>query len=302
MSNVIKVLATRKEREKTGVTHHYFKILKIIGEGGQGETQLVENEKTRKLLVRKTQKDFLMRGDIPMEMYIFEEVLALHPSIVGFHNANYKKEDRSLVLYFDHCSGGDLEKHIPKKGYIPEDFMWHVFIQLADALAYLHYGVSRKYRNPNSSWRRVIHRDVKPGNVFLKRPITGKNPIPEVVLGDFGIATLDEHTKGCGTPDWMAPEVPVVTKQGDVWGLGAIIHALAHGRGPVGNPPVDWPKRNLHKWWWAPEARKPKEMPTRYSSKLNANMMDCLTRNPNKRISSLELLHSLEKEAPRHIR
>ncbi len=278
-----------------------YSFVKLIGEGGQGKTELVKRKRDQKVLVRKVQKIFDMAGDIPLEMKVFEDVLTPHPSIVYFDHANYLKKDKSLVLYFEHCEGGDLDKHVPGKHYVSEDFIWCVFVQLASALAFLHYGISRKHPNSTpAGWTRVVHRDVKPGNVFLRRPITSKRPTPDVVLGDFGLATTEQETWGCGTYPYTGPEWPVVTKQGDVWGLGAIIHSLAHGQAPVGPPPRNWPSGHaaMKQWYCDPENKNPKPMSTRYSDRLNRNMMDCLTKDPNKRVNSKILLQNLLKEMP----
>lgn len=301
---VIKEQSVRKDGARTTTIHSYYTVIRTLGKGGQGKTELVENQRNGKFLVRKLQREFRMQGDIPKEMYIFENILTRHPSIVGFDHANYMRQTGDLVLYFEHCRGGDLHRCIPTKNYVSEDFIWHIFIQLADALAFLHYGISRRDPYPPSGWQRVIHRDIKPENIFLRRPIEHKHQVPDVVLGDFGLATLQEVSEGCGTDVWVAPEGSI-TKQGDVWGLGAVIHALAHGRGPVARtPPPEWPRGReaLEDWLWHPKARKPKPMSCKYSCTLNTNMMDCLVIDPKKRVSSKELLYTLEKEMPRHLR
>ena len=276
-----------------------YSIIRKIGEGGQGTTEICERHSDGKILVRKEQSNFAMHGDIPREMRIFEEFLSPHPSIVDFDHATYVKKSDSLILYFEHCKGGDLSRWIPKSTLLPEDFIWHVFIQLADALAFLHYGISRRHPDSRpSGWRRIVHRDLKPANVFLRRRIASPNSKPDVVLGDFGLATTEESSYGCGTDQWVGPE-RAITKQGDVWGLGSIIHALAHGEGPVDPPPPGWISSE---WYWSPQARNPRRMPRTYSDKLNQNVMDCLVRDPMRRVTSQELLRNLEADIPRHLR
>ena len=81
---------------------------------------------------------------------------------------------------------------------------------------------------------RVIHRDLKLGNLFL-------NDKMEVKVGDFGLATkleFDGERKRtiCGTPNYIAPEV-LEGKQGhsyevDTWSLGVIIYTLIIGKPP----------------------------------------------------------------------
>jgi len=80
---------------------------------------------------------------------------------------------------------------------------------------------------------KIIHRDLKLGNVFL-------NDLMEVKIGDFGLATkvdFDGERKRtlCGTPNYIAPEV--LGKKGhsyevDVWSLGCILYTLLVGKPP----------------------------------------------------------------------
>ena len=87
-----------------------------------------------------------------------------------------------------------------------------------------------KYLHKN----RVIHRDLKLGNLFLNDKL-------QIKLGDFGLAAkLDfdnekRHTV-CGTPNYLAPEV-LSNRMGhsfevDVWSLGVVIYAMVVGKPP----------------------------------------------------------------------
>mmetsp|Transcript_39499 Transcript_39499/g.29174 ORF Transcript_39499/g.29174 Transcript_39499/m.29174 type:complete len:202 (+) Transcript_39499:388-993(+) len=94
-------------------------------------------------------------------------------------------------------------------------------VQIVSALQYMHA-------------HKVIHRDLKLGNLFL-------NDKMEVKIGDFGLATKvefegDRKRTICGTPNYIAPEI-LEGKTGhsyevDTWSLGVIIYTLLIGKPP----------------------------------------------------------------------
>lgn len=283
-----------------------YKTIRKIGEGGQGKTELVERCEDLKRLIRKEQRFFEMHGNLPLESFLFENIIIPHPNIVEYDHGNLLApiaghKAGSLVMYFEYCEGGDLYEKVGNPKGSSERFMWQVLVQLADALAFLHYGYDRRAYYPDEpprGWQRILHRDLKPDNVFFRRrPETGR--IPELVLGDFGLAAMKTETFNyCGTANYLPPEVPRWTAKGDVWCLGAIIHALAHGHSPVKLPPIDraQDQRTKIEWYSSRESRQTRELPDRYSEHLNDIMMDCLTRDPHDRISSRDLVRDVREK------
>jgi len=81
---------------------------------------------------------------------------------------------------------------------------------------------------------KVIHRDLKLGNLFLNHNM-------EIKIGDFGLATKlefdgDRKRTICGTPNYIAPEI-LEGKQGhsyevDIWSMGVIFYTLLIGKPP----------------------------------------------------------------------
>jgi serine/threonine-protein kinase len=85
----------------------------------------------------------------------------------------------------------------------------------------------------------IIHRDVKPANLFLAKRRTGE---PVIKVLDFGISKLLEDTRiteqqvGMGSAEYMSPEqmksAADVDARTDVWSLGVTLYELCTGRTP----------------------------------------------------------------------
>lgn len=93
--------------------------------------------------------------------------------------------------------------------------------QLLSAVKYIHSN-------------KVIHRDLKLGNIFLSKNL-------ELKVGDFGLATRlefnDERKRTiCGTPNYIAPEIIMgaagYSYEVDIWSCGIICFALLFGKPP----------------------------------------------------------------------
>ncbi|MCJ1224186.1 Serine/threonine-protein kinase Nek2 [Toensbergia leucococca] len=287
----------------------YFQRIRSIGEGGQGKCYLVRRKEDNKLLVLKIIK---RRGGLGVRTPVTEvrvhALLPQHHRIVELFGV--KSSLTASYVFYEHCDAGDLfevmVKFGKKKTYIPEAFIWHIFVQLAEALAYIHHGrlgsLRRSSRN-NLSWPVITHRDIKPENIFLKFPRgydCNDNPYPDVKLGDFGMAMVspqDDYKAFdlCGTPEWQGPEVPFCSPKGDVWSLGAIVYALAHGKPPISSMPRNWKntQKNLDIWNCRAEARFPLPLTSEYSNGLSRWILRVLHKDPVERMSSLDVVEEM---------
>lgn len=174
-------------------------------------------------------------------------------------------------------------------------------------VAFADYGSNRKRGVPDSripNWRRVVHADVKPSNIFLRRKYeTGT--LPSLVLGDFGQAFLGaSHESGGATPMFHGPEYPFVSAKTDIWEIGVIIHLLANGWVPMiprsekGLARVDaLSKAERIQAKEAGAMTKSRKLmrldKKKYSEELNSCMLRCLEPDPRVRITSDELVEML---------
>ena len=155
-----------------------------------------------------------------------------HPGVLEVIEAGQDRAGRWFIA-LELLRGDDLATAIEEHGPLPADLVVEIGHQLLAALGAAHA-------------RGIVHRDVKPENVFLHKDTSGSL---RVKLLDFGVAkqvtqadpvglamrTL-EGVK-VGTPHYMSPEQwegLALDARSDVWAAGAVLFTAT-----VGYPPFD---------------------------------------------------------------
>ncbi|MCJ1428600.1 Serine/threonine-protein kinase Nek2 [Sticta canariensis] len=287
-----------------------YEVLRLVGQGGEGACLLVQRKSDRELRVCKVSKRWKHDNAdnvAPREASILRDVLPPNDRIITFYGLTVTPQ--TTQIYFDFYDGGDLSNFIDNYYFrsteIPESFIWHAVLQLAEAVAFLHYGYDRHSQRPTQrDWKKVIHRDIKPANILLRLPnYSVHNPdsfyaYPSLVLADFGLATLTPTSNRVGTYVWQPPEVPHSSLAGDCWAVGAVIHALALD----GCPPIDrMPphladnRRNREDWLTSRRSRKVWSIRHSYTVELEDCMFGALTNDPWYRFNALEILAAAVK-------
>ncbi len=255
-----------------------------------------------------------------------------HPNILRFVGAVVDPNAappiaRLYTEYYSHGSLADMLRRLRATGAgVPEAFVWHVFFSLVRALVYLRTGSTHPHEiRPARGWAPLLHRDIKPLNVFLRNAAAARadrhhGEYPLVVLGDFGLAkpaaavaaaacrssSADtphgvERLRAAallqGTPQWQPPELPLhdARGRGDLWAVGAVVHALCHG----GVGPVDTARRprGVSSLAWAelPAARQPRRAGGAYSTQLNSALSVALTPDLARRPDACGMFMALQQ-------
>ncbi len=193
-----------------------YEILREIGRGGFGVVfEALDPDLDRKVALKVLRSH---RGREMSDAWLRSEAEAAarldHPGIVTLLEAGVSEFGPWLALEL--LRGETLEKRLSRGPVGPREAL-AIALAIARALGHAHA-------------RGVLHRDLKPGNVFL----TDEG---RVKLLDFGLAHL-LGTRGDapgGTPAYMAPEQArgyEVDARADVFALGAVLHALLSGSAP----------------------------------------------------------------------
>eukprot|EP00357_Protocruzia_adherens_P032235 CAMPEP_0115018538 /NCGR_PEP_ID=MMETSP0216-20121206/28876_1 /TAXON_ID=223996 /ORGANISM="Protocruzia adherens, Strain Boccale" /LENGTH=581 /DNA_ID=CAMNT_0002389773 /DNA_START=88 /DNA_END=1830 /DNA_ORIENTATION=- len=142
-----------------------------------------------------------------------------HQHIVSFEH--FFEDAENVYILLEMCSNQTLNELLRRRKRLTELEVQCYIIQVISALKYMHQ-------------HRVIHRDLKLGNLFLSDKM-------EIKIGDFGLATKlefegEKKRTICGTPNYIAPEI-LEGKHGhsyevDIWSLGVIIYTLLIGKPP----------------------------------------------------------------------
>src|SRR5215210_7344294 len=206
----------------SGRTISHFQIGEPLGSGGMGVVYEAEDTRLGRPVALKFLAPELVREPAAKARFLLEARAASaldHANLCTILEAG-ESEDGLLFLAMPRYDGESLERRIAR-GPLPVEEAVDIAIQAARGLAKAHeHG--------------IIHRDVKPGNLFVTRDGVVK-------ILDFGIAKLTGEVGYTrfgailGTPYYMAPEQTrgeTVDARADVWSLGVVLYEMLAGRRP----------------------------------------------------------------------
>ena len=196
---------------------------KLLGKGGFAkcyEFKCLNNKKTFavKIIDKASMTKSSTKSKLKSEIKIHKSMS--HINIVKFEH--YFEDNENVYILLEICKNKTLNELLKRRKIISELEMRYYLAQILSAVKYMHEN-------------KVIHRDLKLGNLFL-----GQNLM--IKIGDFGLATRLEydgerkHTV-CGTPNYIAPEILENKHSGhsyevDYWAIGVIVYTLLIGKPP----------------------------------------------------------------------
>jgi serine/threonine-protein kinase len=209
-----------------------YRLLSCIGEGGMGRVFLAEHLRIRRrVAIKVLRPELVARRRAVARLY--QEAMVVnqirHRNIVDITDF-VELPDGTTFVVMEYLTGSCLQQHLQLVGRMAPVAAIEIALAVCDALEATHA-------------LGVIHRDLKPGNIFLCEPETSD---VAVKLLDFGIAKLHparvEVTGSSaiqtrcgvvlGTPAYMSPEQSrgeALDGRSDIYALGAILYELLCG-------------------------------------------------------------------------
>jgi formylglycine-generating enzyme required for sulfatase activity len=212
--------------ELTGQTFAGYEIVAKLGEGGMGAVYKAKQPILNRFVALKTMAAHL-GGDKEFVARFQREAASAatlsHPNVVGVHTAGEVDGTHYIVMEF--VEGESVRKRLDREGKIPPAEALAITIYVAQALQY--------------AWNkaRLIHRDIKPDNIFLSNA-------GEVKVGDLGLAKslATEGTEmtatgmAMGSPHYISPEQATGIKdidfRTDIYSLGCTLYHMLTGQTP----------------------------------------------------------------------
>ncbi len=208
-----------------------YRLIRQIASGGMGEVYLAEhyvlkNRCAIKLMHPKWSRDQQLFARFEREVQVLAGLT--HPNSVQIFDFGHT-DDGVFYYVMEYLDGSDLDRIVRMNGPLPVPQVIDILLQVSEALMALHRS-------------RLVHRDIKPGNIFL----CNSDEQQRVKLLDFGlvkpifsgepvIQQLTVDGTIVGTPAFMSPEQArglELDARSDIYSLGAVAYYLLSGKLP----------------------------------------------------------------------
>ena len=264
-----------------------YKVVRVLGEGGMGRiyeaqhTRIAEKRFAIKVLRPELISSSQVRARFQREIEAIARIT--HAGVLSIIDVG--STDRGWpFMVCEYLHGLDLLRYLRRFGPLQDERAVHMGCRIAEALEATHA-------------QGVIHRDVKPSNVFLLGAFEPLGPEWErVKLIDFGLSRFvsrdDQLSKTgvvMGTPAYMSPEQARGSRTDhltDVYGVGAVLYAAATGVPPFREETQQQTLIAV----MSREPPRPRELNPAISEQLELVIQRAMSKQPEKRHPSMSAL------------
>ena len=206
---------------ETGRQIGRYELLEPIGRGGMSEVFRARDTVLGRFVAVKMIATDLAMGDETRERFFREAKSAgqlAHRNIITIFD--FGEDNGRAYIVMELLEGESLTKLMAREPDMPIERRIDIMMRVCEGLAYAHA-------------HEIVHRDVKPGNLFVTTD-------GQLKILDFGVARIAQSTLTAGgilvgTPDYMSPEQVEgrpVDQRSDVFSSGAVFYQLLSGRKP----------------------------------------------------------------------
>jgi type IV secretory pathway VirB3-like protein len=276
-----------------------YRLIERLGQGGMGEVwrashQLLAREAAIKFI--RPESTLGLSAEVSRTMVRrFELEAQATASLTSAHTVDLYdfgvSDDGTFYYIMELLEGLDCDRLVRQFGALPASRVIHLLDQMCESLEEAHE-------------KGLIHRDVKPANIYVCRSGIRHDFIKVL---DFGLVAhlrqapletmLTPADHALGTPAFMAPEIAQgqeIDGRSDLYGLGCVAYWLVTGRQVFeGSGAIDIISKHLYVEPDPPSRHAPQAMPP----ELDTLILSCLAKSPDLRPSSARevarLLHAI---------
>jgi serine/threonine-protein kinase len=253
-----------------------YRVLRVLGSGGMGVVLEAENLAQRRLVAIKVGS----RADSAEARLRLEREAQIvgslqHPHLCELHEVGHLPSGGPYIV-LERLFGETLAEHLQSTHHTTVREVVEIMVQALSGLQVVHDA-------------RILHRDLKPQNIFLAQRI-GDDPI--VKLLDFGFARdvsarerITRPGKACGTMQYMSPEQlrgDALDYRSDLFAAGVVLYEAIAARHPfAGTSRLDMVTKIVRE-----EPRPLSERRPNISPALEAVVTSALAKDPSRRPAS----------------
>jgi serine/threonine protein kinase len=208
-----------------------YEVTRVLGEGGMGRVYEARHRRLpgKRFAVKFLHPDLMRQPEVVTRFQREAEAASniTHPNVVSVHDVNVTGDGQPYIVA-ELLQGEELGQYLERVGRLSVPDAVRIVRQICRALGAAHA-------------TGVVHRDVKPENVFLTGDVSRLEHATVKVI-DFGISKVASAGEALtktgvvmGTPDYMAPEQARgdrVDERADVYAVGAILYRALTGKKP----------------------------------------------------------------------
>ncbi|XP_071686238.1 serine/threonine-protein kinase TOUSLED-like [Rutidosis leptorrhynchoides] len=221
------------------ILNHRYALLNLLGKGGFSEVYKAFDLVEYRYVACKLHGLNAQWSEDKKQSYIRHAIreynihkTLVHHNIVRLWDI-FEIDQNTFCTILEYCSGKDLDAVLKATPILPEKEGRIIICQIFRGLVHL-----------NKRNQRVIHYDLKPGNVLFDELGVAKVTdfgLSKIVEDDVGSQGMELTSQGAGTYWYLPPEcfelskTPLISSKVDVWSAGILLYQMLFGRRPFGH-------------------------------------------------------------------